>query len=164
MGFWYLFAGALQGRLREGGTSCLFFFNWKNSLILEKANLIVFIYELNFSFRMLFYQYLAEKTPKCSLWGRCFMFCRRALIPRNLSCSENFLVLPLYLSIFLHKFYPNLLLIKLYRLPYVYVLTITKKNFTNELVFIQGKLLTISYLLIIFLFCYQNFLLGATSN
>ena len=89
---------------------------------------------------------------------------RRALIPRNLPCSKNFLVLPLYLSIFLHELYRNLLLIKLYRIPYAYVLTMTKKNFTNELVSILGKLLTIRNLLIIFIFCYLRFLPGFASN
>ena len=162
MGFGYLFAGALQWRQREGGTLCLSFGKLKkNALILEKADLIVFIYGLNFSFRMLFYQYLGKKAPKCSLWGPC---CRRAVIPTSLPCTKNFLVVLLYLSIFSHEFYPNLLLVKLYRVPYVYVLTITKKNFTNELFFIQGKLLTIRNLLIAFLFCYQNFLPGVTSN
>ena len=162
MGFWYLYAWALQWRQREGRTSCLSFGKLKkNALILEKAELIVFIYGLNFSLRMFFYQCLGEKAPKCSLQGPC---CRRALIPTSFPCTKNFLVVPLYLSIFSHEFYPNLLLVKLYCVPYVYVLIITKKNFTNELVFIQGKLLTIRNLLITFLFYYQNFLPGVTSN
>ena len=58
----------------EGGRYLLPFFLKieKIALILEKGNLIVFIYELNFSFRMLFYQYLGEKNSKRFFVGSLF--------------------------------------------------------------------------------------------
>ena len=58
----------------EGGRSPLpFFENQKSVLILEKKTLILFMFELNFLFKVQFQEYLGEKTPKFFLVGPFFL-------------------------------------------------------------------------------------------
>ena len=84
-------------RGREEVSRALFSKLKKSALIFEKSTLIVFIYGLNFSLKMLFEEYLGKKSPKFYQWRLSVVCCRlnvyrSDLVLINLPCPKKFLV------------------------------------------------------------------------
>ena len=88
-----------------GGFLCPFFKIEKKCPVFAKSTLFIFIYELNFSFKMLFLEYQGKWYPKFFSAERFFFLCFRFnvyqsdLVLRNLPCLEKFLVTRLLLQV-----------------------------------------------------------------